>query len=139
MNFSRHKRRTAPSVIIVSLVDVLLVVLIFLMVSTTFKKDQPALKLALPESKQARPGPAEAKPFVVAVSTNFPYLYVNDQPMTIDRLRKEMAVAAQRDPQLKVAIRADKLAPWGEVVRVIDVAKEANVAAISAITEKLTR
>ena len=59
MNFVKNKRRKVPSVIIVSLIDVLLVVLIFLMVSTTFKKEQPALKLALPESKVAKPGTAD--------------------------------------------------------------------------------
>ncbi len=136
MEFTRNKRRRAPSIIIVSLIDVLMVVLIFLMVSTTFKKETAALKLALPESKQAKSGTTEAKPFVVVVTTNFPYFYVNDQPITMNGLKNELLAAAKRDPQVKISIKADRQAPFGEVVKVIDAAKEANVGGISAVTEK---
>lgn len=137
MNFVGHKkRRRPPTVIIVSLIDVLLVVLIFLMISTTLKKDQHALKLSLPQSTQSKPGAADTKPFIVSIATNAPYLYLEEQPVTFDRLQKEMVTAVQRDPALKVAIKADKLAPFGEVVRVYDAAKAANVPAISIMTEK---
>ena len=138
MHFASHKRRRAPSVIIVSLIDVLLVVLIFLMVTTTFKqKELPSLKLALPESKQAKPGSsAESKPFVVSVTTNFPYFYLDNRPVTLDRLQNELSEAARKDPQLKLAIKADKLAPFGQVVKVIDAGKVAQVKSIDAVTEK---
>ena len=139
MQFRTHKRRRTPSVIIVSLIDVLLVVLIFLMVSTTFKKEQPALKLSLPESKQAKPGATESKPFVVSVATNAPYFFREDKPVTLDRLQNELLEEAKKNPQLKVAIKADKQAPFGEVIKIIDAAKLANVASISAFTEKSAR
>ena len=70
MRFLVHKRRSAPAVIIVALVDVLIVLLIFLMVTTTFKQ-QSALKLALPESSQAKkPGANENPPFVISIDNN---------------------------------------------------------------------
>ena len=53
MQFLVHKRRQTPAVIIVALIDVLIVLLIFLLATTTFKQ-QPSLKLALPESSQAQ-------------------------------------------------------------------------------------
>ena len=139
MRFTAHKKRRPPTVIIVSLIDVLLVVLIFLMVTTTFKKDPPpAIKVTLPESKQAKPGADDSKPFLVTVSTNSPYFYLNDQPVTLDRLQNEMAAATKKDPQVRVAIRADKWSPVGEVIKIWDAAKAANVAAdrVSMITEK---
>ena len=58
MNFAVRKRR-APSIIIVSLVDILTILLIFFVVSTTFKKDQPEVQINLPESKTATSAPAE--------------------------------------------------------------------------------
>ena len=137
MNFIKNKRRKVPSVIIVSLIDVLLVVLIFLMVSTTFKQEQPALKLALPESKAARPGASDQKEaFTVSVSTNFPYFFIGEKPVTYDQLQKELDVAVQKNPQLALKIRADKQSPTGEFLRVIDAGKLAKVASIDAITEK---
>jgi len=138
MHFTSYRQRhRAPSVIIVSLIDVLLVVLIFLMITTTFKKAEPMLKLALPESKQAKPGASETKPFVIFVSTNAPYFYLGERPVTLDRLEADLKAAAKSDPQLKVMIRADKRSPFGEVIKLIDAAKLANVASINAVTEKV--
>jgi len=137
MHFTSFRQRhRAPSVIIVSLIEVLLVVLIFLMVTTTFKKAEPMLKLALPESKQAKPGATDAKPFIILVTTNAPYFYLGENPVTLDRLQSELEAAAKKDPQLKVTIKADKRSPFGEVIKLIDAAKTANVASINAITEK---
>src|SRR6185369_13491356 len=138
MHFTSFRQRhRAPSVIIVSLIDVLLVVLIFLMVTTTFKKTEPMLKLALPESKQAKAGASDAKPFVIFVSTNAPYFYLGENPVTLDRLQAELETATKKDPQLKVTIKADKRSPFGEVIKIIDAAKTANVASINAVTEKV--
>ena len=45
------RKRRAPSIIIVSLVDILTILLIFFVVSTTFKRDQPEVQINLPDSK----------------------------------------------------------------------------------------
>jgi len=70
------------------------------------------------------------------VATNFPYFFVENRPLTIDQLQKDLIAAAQKDPQVKLAIKADKRSPFGEVIKVIDAAKVAQVGSISAITEK---
>jgi len=59
MRFLVRKRKQAPAVIIVALVDILIVLVIFLVLTTTFKQ-QPALKLALPES------PGAVDPHIIA-------------------------------------------------------------------------
>src|SRR6266699_3212104 len=131
MHFTSFRQRhRAPSVIIVSLIDVLLVVLIFLMVTTTFKKAEPMLKLALPQSKQAKPGATDAQPFVILISTNAPYFYLGDKPVTLERVQSELETAVKKDPQVKVTIKADKHSPFGEVIKVFDAARTANVASI---------
>ena len=139
MQFTTHKRRRPPTVIIVSLIDVLLVVLIFLMVTTTFKKEpQPAIKISLPESKQAKPGATDAKPMVITIASNTPYLYLGDKPVTLDRLQTELTAAAKKDPELKVSIKPDKWSPIGEFVKVWDAAKAANIASdrLSLLADK---
>jgi biopolymer transport protein ExbD len=140
MRFTSGKKRRTPTVIIVSLIDVLLVVLIFLMVTTTAKKEPPpVLKLALPESKQAKPGATDHRPFVVMVATNEPYFYFDNKPVTLDRLQREMETAAKSDPKLRVVIRADRRAPFGEVVKVIDAGRSAQVGSIDTETERAAR
>src|SRR5207244_6966257 len=66
LNFAVRKRR-APLTIIVSLVDILIILLIFFVVSTTFKKDQPEVQINLPESKTAKKLPAELEHAIVSI------------------------------------------------------------------------
>jgi biopolymer transport protein ExbD len=136
MRFATKKRTRTPNVIIVSLIDVLLVVLIFLMVTTTAKKLEPALKLNLPQSKEAKPGATEEKPFIIQVTSNYPHFFVGSQPMTLDRLQQELSAAAKKDPKLKVSVKADRQAPWGEVFRIVEASKAAQVGAVNFIAEK---
>src|SRR3981189_1201641 len=62
-----HKKRRAPSVIIVSLVDILVILLIFFVVSTTFRTEQPEVQINLPESKTAVNAPSELEHALVTV------------------------------------------------------------------------
>src|SRR5271169_888183 len=128
MRFRIRKRRQAPAVIIVALIDILIVLVIFLMVTTTFKQ-QPALKLALPESSQAiKTGASEQAPLIISIDPQGNLrLGADSTPVTLDRLREQLAEAVTRNPDIRLAISADKTAPWGQVVKVMDAAKEAKV------------
>src|ERR1044071_2119002 len=107
MRFARHKRRRTPSIIIVSLIDVLLVVLIFLMVTTAFK-ETPAFRVTLPTTKQetVRPGSSEIPPVIVTITTNRPYFFLGKTAVTIERLQTELSARAKENPQIVLAIRA---------------------------------
>ncbi len=128
MNFSGHKRRRAPSIIIVSLIDVLLVVLIFLMVTTAFK-ETPAFKITLPETTQKAPtqGVQDAPPLIITITTNAPHFHLGRTPVTFDLLRTELIQRAKLNPRLVIAVRADDQAAYGNVVRVTEAAQVAQV------------
>jgi biopolymer transport protein ExbD len=133
MRFTGRKRRSPPTVIIVSLIDVLIVVLIFMMVTTTFKQ-HPAVRLALPESRQAsRPGEA-GETLIVSIAKQAPYLYLGQLPVTYDNLRAELKARAARNAGMSLAIRADEEAPFGQIVKVMDAAKEAGIKLVNAQT-----
>lgn len=128
MRFRIRKRRQPPAIIIVALIDILIVLLIFLMVTTTFKQ-QPALKLALPESSQAvKTGANEAAPMVISIDAKGALRFGADAlPVTLERLKEKLAEAVAKNPDARLAISADKEAPWGQVVKVMDAAKSAKV------------
>jgi len=128
MQFYARKHRQAPAVIIVALIDILIVLLIFLMVTTTFKQ-QPALKLALPESSQAKKtGADEAAPLVVSIDPKGILRFGGDEtPVTVERLKEKLVAAVAKKPDLKLAISADKNAPIGQVIKVMDAAKETKL------------
>jgi|SRR5580692_4302188 biopolymer transport protein ExbD len=126
MQFIIRKRRQTPTVIIVALIDVLIVVLIFLMVTTTFKK-QPALKLALAESTQAKAGAtSDAEGIVVVIPKSGP-IYLQTLPVTMDVLQQRLKEEVAKNPNVRLSIRADTDSPWGQMVKVRDAAKAANI------------
>jgi len=137
MKFLTHKRRSAPAVIIVALIDVLIVLVIFLLVTTTFKQ-QPALRLALPESSQAqKSGANENPPLVVSIDETgkTPRFGPEGLPVTFDQLGSRLLDAVKKNPDTKLAVRADKKAPWESIVKVMDLAKQAKVKSLSAFTK----
>jgi biopolymer transport protein ExbD len=140
MRFFVKKRKQTPGVIIVALIDVLIVLLIFLMVTTTFKQ-QPALRLALPESTQAlKTGASETAPLIVSIDEKGTVRLGPDAtPMTVEALRIQLLAHAAVNPELKLAISADKAAPFGQIVKVMDAAKEAKIKMVNAFTKEAAK
>ena len=137
MHFHVRKRRQAPAVIIVALIDVLIVLLIFLMVTTTFKQ-QPSLRLSLPESSQAqKSGANENAPLMVSIDPQGNLRFGTDsRPVTVDQLLSELVLKASINPETRLAISADKGAPFGQIVKVMDAAKAAKIKSVNAFTKE---
>ncbi len=133
MKFAVRKRR-APSIIIVSLVDILTILLIFFVVSTTFKRDQPEVRINLPESKTATKAPAETEHAIVSVTEN-DEVKLDGQTIAVDQLE-----AAIRDlsssRRSSLALQADKKASFGTIIQVMDALKLAGVKNLPAFTHR---
>src|SRR6185437_3943988 len=116
MEFAPPRRRNAPSVIIISLIDVLIVVLIFLIVTTTVRQ-QPAVKLSLPESKQQKTGATDNDTLEITIpKEGFP-IYLRKNPVTMDQLQNALTDAAKHNPKVSVYIDADTAAPFGQIIK----------------------
>ena len=137
MRFIPRKNRKPPTVIIVALIDVLMVVLIFMVVSTTFT-NQAAVKLALPESSQAKatPAPAVSDHLVVTVAKEVPYIYLGSETVEPGALEAELKSAVEANPELELSIRADTDAPFGMIIKVMDAAKAADITSVKAYTRE---
>jgi biopolymer transport protein ExbD len=135
MKFLARRRRVAPSIIIISLIDVLIVLLVFLMVTTSFK-NTPAVALKLPETADAlKTGASNEKPPVIlTISPTAPNFYVGNRAVTTDKLLAELRSSVAADPQVRVVLRADEDASWRDVVKVMDLAKQAKVQNLKAFT-----
>jgi biopolymer transport protein ExbD len=124
MQFLTHKRRQAPTVIIVALIDVLIVLLIFLMATTSFNRRQPTIPLALPQSSQAKAsGASENAPLIISIDPDGNLRVGTDvQAITLEQLKARLETELAKKPGLGVAVHADKKSPVGEFVKVWDVA-----------------
>jgi biopolymer transport protein ExbD len=54
-------------------------------------------------------------------------------------LKEELRAATSTTPDLRLAISADKGAPWGQIVKVMDAAKEAGIKAVNAFTKEAAK
>ena len=102
------------------------------MVTTTFKQ-LPAIKLALPESKQPKTGAAD-NALIVTVSKEGMF-FLKQDPLTMDRLQQRLVDAVRLNPQTTLAIRADKDTSMGLFVKVMDAAKAANIKVASVFLQ----
>ncbi|HVR35553.1 MAG TPA: biopolymer transporter ExbD [Methylomirabilota bacterium] len=125
MQFSHRKRRSPPAVIIISLIDVLIVVLIFLMVTSSFK-NQPMIKLVLPESGQAKPASIDQESLAITIAEDG-QLFLGTRPVSYEQLRQHVLASAQQNPGLVLSISADASATVGLFIKINDLALEANV------------
>ena len=134
MQFYTRKRRT-PSINIVSLIDILAILLIFFIVTTNFRKSQPRLQINLPDSKAAETAAAEQKEPIVLRVKSATEISIDDKPATLENLPTLLAEARQKFPGRSVALQADREAPFGVVVKVLDSLKAAGLKDVPAFTQ----
>ena len=133
MKFAVRKRR-APSIIIVSLVDILTILLIFFVVSTTFRREQPQVQINLPESKTATNTPAELEHAIVTVDEN-DEIKLDGKTVAVDDLETEVRNLSDTR-RSSLVLQADKKASFGTIVKVMDGLKLAGVKNLPAFTRE---
>ena len=134
----QQEEREEPEVNLTSLIDVVFLLLIFFMVSTTFER-QALLRLDLPEASTAE---AESIPEVVEfMITDDGRLFVGEQELVDQRRTTVRAAIVRRfaeNPEAVLVVRADAEAPHRLVVRVLDSAAAEGIerVSIAAIEEE---
>ena len=126
----REKKRKRPIINITSLIDVMFLLLIFFMVSTTFA-EHPGIKLELPTASTAEPSKLE--PLTLAIDKTG-RMFLNDAPVKEKELRQELEGAAAKTDSTLV-LKADKDVPYGYVIRAMDISRQCGIRRIVSLTE----
>lgn len=119
MEFNPKKKRRVL-INITSLIDVMFLLLIFFMVTSTFL-DQPGMKLELPSAESAEV--ARVEKLVLYISSDEEVVF-NDQPVSLDDLEETMLAALSEIEDRTLVLNADKSVQHGTVIRVMDIAKK---------------
>jgi biopolymer transport protein ExbD len=134
MNFQRH-RPEEPEINLIPFIDVLLVILIFLMLSTTYSKySELQINLPTADADRIKDRPTE---IVVSVSAEGQYL-VNRKPVegrNVDTLAAELTAASGGRGDAMVVISADAMSAHQAVINVLDGARRAGLARITFATQ----
>lgn len=134
MNFRKHQPEE-PEINLIPFIDVLLVVLIFLMLSTTYSKFTE-LQVILPvaDADKPRENPRE---IIVAVSSEGRFA-INRKLLegrSVEMLAGELAVASEGSKDAVVIISADATTAHQSVVTVMDAARRAGLAKLTFATQ----
>jgi biopolymer transport protein ExbD len=124
----RTRRRRAPEINLTSLIDVVFLLLIFFMVSTTFDRIGH-LKLQLPKSDAAAQEEKTPDRITVAVDAEGHY-YVNDQELIntdIATVKRALEQLAGGRGDVPVVIAADGKAQHQAVITVMDAASQVGL------------
>ncbi|HEY6010132.1 MAG TPA: biopolymer transporter ExbD [Nitrospirota bacterium] len=130
MSFDRRERHIIREINLVPLIDVLLVVLFFYMIISPMMSR--GLDVNLPKSEANTVKPEER---IVLTVTRNQELFVEEERVNISRLRNVLDSIRKTKPQVNVYLRADKDAPYGAVVQVMDVVKRAGIDRLGMVTE----
>ncbi len=122
MRFKRTSRLEKGRLDIAPLVDVVLLLLIFFMLTSSFI-NPTGLEIRLPESTVAA---AREKPDPVITITEAGELYWNNLAVSLRELRSLLVVERGADPDRAVVIKADREVSHGRVVEVMSLAREAG-------------
>lgn len=134
MNF-RRANRDEPEINLIPFIDVLLVVLIFLMLSTTYSKfTEMQLKLPVADTDVQRDYPKEV---IVLVSSDGRYS-INKEPVqgrTVDIVGAALLAAAKAGKDSVVIISADALSSHQSVITVMEAARRVGLSQITFATQ----
>jgi biopolymer transport protein ExbD len=129
------KRKRTPQIIIVSMIDIFAMLLIFFIVTTTFKTAQTELSIKLPESKTATQAENPADPIVLAITSD-EKIVLGDQPVkSVDDLATALQDVQKKTPDRPLAMKADQKVSFGFLVQVLDSLKKAGVKNLPTFTK----
>ncbi len=134
----RPQRREEPEVNLTPLIDVVFLLLIFFMVSTTFQRESE-LKIELPEAS-AEPAEAPEEALEIIIDAQGRYFLQGEQVLNseLKTLKRaiQKAVVDKKDPP--VIIRADARTPHQAVIRAMDAASQLGLVKMSLATSQST-
>ena len=133
MNFSLDSHeRDEVTIEITSLIDVMFTLVLFFMVTTTFVS-APGFKVDLPKSS-AQDIQRDKKDVTIVIGANHS-LILNQKPVSEKELQTRLLAQAKENAQTLVIIQADQGVSHGEVVRIMDYAREAGLSRLAIATE----
>jgi biopolymer transport protein ExbD len=135
MNFRKHAQPMVLGFLIAPMVDILLVVLVFFIVTWNFALSENELDVRVPTASKAN----ETQPYVGQVVINISAngtVIVNRQPKSSKELLDLLKRLAQLYPDQAVIVRGDQAVDYKHVVDVLDICRQADIWNVAFATGK---
>jgi biopolymer transport protein TolR len=133
MNLGTGKKSIKGDINVTPLIDVVLVLLIIFMVLTPSMLKH--VRVAVPDkARDVAEIPSEEVPIVIEYTANRE-LTINTEPVTTDALAERLAERLRFDQRKVVFFKAEDAAAYGEVVRLMDIARGAGAMTLSVVAK----
>ncbi len=127
----RERKWQKVSFDLTPLVDIVFLLLIFFMLTSSFVEVKPGVKVNLPQA--SAPNIGEKNDVTVSIDINNT-LYFNNKVISPKDLYYKIAKVAKANPNVIVIVEADKNVTHGKVVRVMDLIRKAGAKKIAIAT-----
>lgn len=122
----RPRRRPVPAIPIVSLIDIMVILLIFFIATTTFREKKMEVKINLPESKaMGAAAPSEEVRKSIMVTPN-KEVFLDGNPTTAEKLGEALIRLKEANPNVKLELQADTETPLGLLMQIWDALRAAG-------------
>lgn len=122
----RPRRRPVPAIPIVSLIDIMVILLIFFIATTTFREKKMEVKINLPESKSmGAAAPSEEVRKSIMVTPN-KEVFLDGNPTTPEKLGEALIRLKETNPNTKLELQADTETPLGLLMQIWDALRSAG-------------
>lgn len=120
----KRRTKTIGDYSMASMTDIIFLLLIFFMITSTVVSPN-AIKVLLPQGKQQ----TSAKPLTrVIIDRDLNYYSAfgseDEMPISFDEIPAFLQACAEKEPEMYVALYADELVPYREIVKVLNIANE---------------
>lgn len=119
------KMRRKPSFNIIPLIDVLVVLLIFYIATTVFKRSQPHIPIHLAVSPYTTSAP-DMPPSILSVTAD-DQIFLDGAPVEVEKLGDVLKSKVAADPQFKIAMKPDTKMTFGTLAKVMAAARYAGM------------
>lgn len=123
----RQRRRPVPQIPIVSLIDIMVVLLIFFVATTTFKKQKTQMQIALPQAKGMGATVQEAEVRTSLTITKANEVFLDGDAVKVEELGAALTKLKSSQPGLLLELEADTDSALGVLVQVWDALKAAGI------------
>ena len=135
MTFGRLERspgeQPMSDINVTPLVDVMLVLVVIFIITAPLLAS--AIRLDLPKTDAAKA--VETPKFVTLLVDKSGQAFLNDKPVPLEELARNLTQTASQNPDTEVQLRADKAVPYGKVVEVMGVAQKAGLSRIGFVAQ----
>ena len=127
-----HPNKKSASFNLTPLIDVVFLLLIFFMLTTTFVNLENRIKVDLPTGDFAAAEPSEN---IIVTITENNTIYLNGKLIDPLKLTESVAAEIKDEPEKIVILEADKNVLHGKVIRVMDLLKKGGAEKIAIATQ----